>query len=199
MAAPCTHNNRFVVLAALLTATFALYTIGAPAIAQAEPIDPELRVLLRKAAAESDSFADRFHAEVWLTDMSGRLERFIKDDAERLNFLRVLHREAQRARIPPEIVLAVIEVESRFDRFALSHAGAQGMMQVMPFWKYEIGRPEDNLFHLETNLRYGSTILKHYLDKSNGALAEALARYNGSYGSYRYSEKVMDALYDHWR
>ena len=162
-------------------------------------IDQELRALLKNAVAQSDSFVDRFDAEVWLMSKANAMSRFVDDPQQGLDLLRLVHRSATRAGLQPEIVLAVIEVESRFDRFALSHAGAQGMMQVMPFWKHEIGRPEDNLINLETNLRYGCTILKHYLDKSEGRLAEALARYNGSYGSYRYSEKVMDALYDYWR
>lgn len=162
-------------------------------------VDDEVRALLKKAVEDSDSFVDRFDAEVWLLSKDKAMARFERDPERRLQLLRQIHRAATRAGLQPEIVLAVIEVESRFDRFALSHAGAQGMMQVMPFWKHEIGRPEDNLIHLETNLRYGCTILKHYLDKSNGKLAEALARYNGSYGSYRYSEKVMDALYEFWR
>jgi soluble lytic murein transglycosylase-like protein len=95
--------------------------------------------------------------------------------------------------------LAVIQIESAFNPYAVSRVGAQGMMQVMPFWKKEIGRPEDNLIDLETNLRYGSIILKHYLDREKGHFANALARYNGSYGSYKYSRKVMDAWLDYWR
>lgn len=162
-------------------------------------IDDELRSLLKNAVAESDSFVDRFDAEVWLMSKTKSISRFIDDTEEGLDLLRLIHRHATQADLQPELVLAVIEIESGFDSYALSHAGAQGMMQVMPFWKKEIGRPEDNLIHLETNLKYGCTILKHYLDRSKGKLAEALARYNGSYGSYRYSEKVMDAFYDNWR
>lgn len=184
----------------LLLATYSSINIADQAPAQRIPeIDDELRILLKNAIAESDSFVDRFDAEVWLMSKTKAMSRFVKDPQQGLDLLRLIHRHATRANVQPEIVLAVIEVESRFDRFALSHAGAQGMMQVMPFWKNEIGRSEDNLFHLETNLKYGCTILKHYLDKSKGELAEALARYNGSYGTYRYSEKVMDALYEQWR
>ena len=160
--------------------------------------EPELRLLLSKAIAESDSFEDRFEAEVWLTDMGARLQRYIKDDAERLEFLRLLHREATRARIPPELALAVIEVESRFDRFAISSAGAQGYMQIMPFWLKEIAGPEDNLFHARTNLRMGCTILRFYLDKERGNLANALARYNGSYGKAKYPDLVLRVLNRRW-
>lgn len=162
-------------------------------------IDTELLDVLRDAVENSDSFVDEFDAKVWLMSKNKPLERFVKDPQQRMDLLRKIHQAASQVDLQPEIVLAVIEVESGFDRFAISHAGAQGMMQVMPFWKNEIGRPEDNFFNLETNLRYGCTILKHYLDRSNGKLADALARYNGSYGSYRYSEKVLDRLYSFWR
>lgn len=160
--------------------------------------EPELRALLREVIAEADSFEDRFTAEVWLVDMSGRLKRFIKDDEERLEFLRILHREAQRARIPPELALAVIEVESRFNHFAVSSAGAQGYMQIMPFWLKEIAGPGENLFHTKTNLRMGCTILRFYLDKERGNLVGALARYNGSYGKPQYPNLVLRALNRRW-
>ncbi|MGQ0619443.1 MAG: lytic transglycosylase domain-containing protein [Panacagrimonas sp.] len=160
--------------------------------------EPELRALLSKAITQSDSFKDRYDAEVWLTDMSGRLERFIKDDAERLEFLRLLHAEATRARIPPELALAVIEVESRFERFAISSAGAQGYMQIMPFWLKEIGGPDENLFHARTNLRMGCTILRFYLDMERGKLNPALARYNGSHGKPQYPDRVLRVLSRRW-
>lgn len=163
------------------------------------PVDEELRQILKKTIAESDSFVDRFDAEVWLMSKSNRLARFVKDPEKRLQLLRSIHRAATQADLQPEVVLAVIEVESHFDRFAISRAGAQGIMQVMPFWKHEIGRPEDNLIDLETNLRYGCTILKFYLDKDEGRIAEALARYNGSYGEYWYPERVMMAWQKNWR
>lgn len=161
-------------------------------------VDDELRTLLKTTIEEADSFQDRFDAEVWLISMSGRMQRFISDPQQRLELLRKIHRAATRAELQPEVVLAVIEVESAFDHYAISRVGAQGIMQVMPFWKKEIGRPDDNLIDLETNLKYGCTILKHYINKTNGHLADALARYNGSYGSYRYSIKVMDA-WERWR
>jgi soluble lytic murein transglycosylase-like protein len=169
------------------------------ALAEQPPkVDDELRQLLLRSIEQAESFEDRFDAEVWLMLMSSKLERFVRDPERRMQILRKVHREAKRSGLQPELVLAVIEVESHFDRFAVSRVGAQGIMQVMPFWKNEIGRPDDNLIDMETNLRYGCTILKHYLERSNGRLAEALARYNGSYGSYRYSAKVMDA-WERWR
>lgn len=95
--------------------------------------------------------------------------------------------------------MALIEVESAFDSYAVSVAGAQGMMQVMPFWKKELGRSEDNLINPQSNLRYGCTILKHYLDREQGRLADSLARYNGSYGQYWYPQRVLDTWDFHWR
>ncbi len=160
--------------------------------------EPELRALLVQAVASAESFDDRFEAEVWLTDMNGRLRRYMGDDAERLEFLRLLHRESMRARIPPELALAVIEVESRFDRFAISSAGAQGYMQIMPFWLKEIAGPEENLFHARTNLRMGCTILRYYLDRERGDLFRALARYNGSLGKPTYPNLVLRALNRRW-
>jgi soluble lytic murein transglycosylase-like protein len=160
--------------------------------------DPELRDLLRIAAGAADSFDDRFDAEVWLTDMSRRLERQVRDPDERMTILTRVHYEAGRAGLEPELVLAVIEVESNFDRYAVSVAGALGLMQVMPFWRGEIGRPDDNLIQLETNLRYGCTILKFYLDKENGDLRRALGRYNGSLGQRKYPNLVINKLSGKW-
>ena len=167
------------------------------AVAEDGP-DPELREVLRSAASDTTSFEDRFHAEVWLTDMSRRLERQVKDPEERIKILKLVHFEANRVDLAPELVLAVIETESNFDRYAISVAGALGLMQIMPFWLDEIGRPEDNLLHIHTNLRYGCTILKFYLDKENGDLRRALGRYNGSLGRRKYPNKVIDKLTSKW-
>ncbi|MDJ0758090.1 MAG: transglycosylase SLT domain-containing protein [Woeseiaceae bacterium] len=164
----------------------------------AEHPDAELREKLREAASAADSFEDRFDAEVWLADMSARLARQLKDHDERIELLMLVHKEANRAGLPPELVLAVIDVESNFDRYAISVAGAIGLMQIMPFWLDEIGRPNDNLLHVHTNLRYGCTILKHYLDKESGDLRRALGRYNGSLGKRKYPNKVIDRLTRKW-
>lgn len=161
-------------------------------------VDPELRRLLVEAIESADSFSDRYAAEVWLVDMSNRLKHFIKDEKTRLHLLKRIHQESTRAGLVPELVLAVIEVESAFDPYAISRSGAQGLMQVMPFWLDEIGHPQDNLIDIDTNLRMGCTILKYYMDMAEGDLHEALARYNGSYGSKKYSNKVLDALSRRW-
>lgn len=179
--------------------TVVLTLLATPVAVNGEQVpDPELRDILRSAAGAADSFDDRFAAEVWLTDMSSRLERQVVDHEERMHILTRVHYEATRAGLAPELVLAVIEIESNFDRYAVSVAGALGLMQVMPFWLNEIGRPDDNLLHINTNLRYGCTILKFYLDKEEGDLRRALGRYNGSLGKRKYPNKVIDKLSKKW-
>ena len=175
-----------------------LFATAVPVHAGTPSTDPELREALRVAVSEASSFNDRFEAEVWLLDMSARLAPQMRDPDERLELLRLVHREAQRAGLQPELVLAVIDVESNFDRYAVSVAGALGLMQIMPFWREEIGRPGDNLMRVATNLRYGCTILKFYLDKENGDLRRALGRYNGSLGKRKYPNKVIDKLTRKW-
>ena len=175
-----------------------IFVFNLHASTQEKPSD-ELRQLLKNAISASDSFEDRFEAEVWLLDMSTRLSKKIKDAKERLNLLRHIHYEAKRAKLSPQIVLALIQVESNFDEYAISRVGARGLMQVMPFWLKEIDNIGDNLFNIRTNLRFGCTILRYYLDKEKGNITRALARYNGSLGSYRYTSKVFKALDKHWQ
>ena len=169
-----------------------------PALSFSKEVDSELRAALKRTVNESSSFEDRFDAEVWLVDMSSRMSRYIKDPNKRLNFLKKVHSEATKAGVSPELVISVIHIESGFDRFAISRVGAQGLMQVMPFWKNEIGRPSDNLTIVDTNLRYGCTILKHYIDREKGNLIRALARYNGSLGKTWYPEKVLGVWEKYW-
>lgn len=181
----------------LILLTLLLLPFPAPAAAVEEP-DPALVELLREAANEADSFPDRFDAVVWLTDMSRRLAPQLDDPEERIRILKRVHFEAKRVDLPPELVLAVIDVESNFDRFAISHAGALGLMQIMPFWLDELNRPDDNLMRIETNLRFGCTILRYYYDMENGDLVRALGRYNGSLGRRKYPNLVLDRLRLKW-
>jgi len=161
--------------------------------------DPELRKILAGVIADTDSFADRFDAEVWLTDMSRRLARQVPDAEERLHILRAVHSQAKRAGVQPELVLAVIDVESNFDRFAISSATALGLMQVMPFWVPELGYKDKNqLFNIEINVLLGCRILKYYLDMERGDLVRGLARYNGSVGKRWYSDRVIERLRTKW-
>ena len=186
-------GKRFISLLALL---LIIYT--AQCLSSTSQFDPELRKLLQQAINSPNSFQDKFEAEVWLQDMNTRLTRFIDNPEERINILKSVHYEATRANLEPELVLAVIEVESNFDRFAISVSGARGLMQVMPFWLDEINLSDKNLFKIRTNLRMGCTILRYYMDRESDNLGPALARYNGSYGKTIYPEKVSRALKRHW-
>lgn len=172
--------------------------LSAVAQASTSTYDPKLKQLLQEAINSPNGFEDRFDAQVWLQDMNQRLSRFIEDPEERILLLRTVHYEARRVDLEPELVLAVIEVESGFDRFAISVAGARGLMQVMPFWLDEINLSDQNLFKIRTNLRMGCTILRYYLDMESNDLGPALARYNGSYGTTRYPVKVITALRKNW-
>lgn len=186
-------------LATLLFAS-ALLAVTAQAAVIEQRDDPQLRTALLTAIQDNNSFEDRFEAEVWLMDMSNRLRKRMPDTQERIQLLKMVHFEAARVDVPPELVLAVIEVESNFDRWAVSSAGAQGLMQVMPFWLAELGRPDDSLQQPHINLRLGCTILRYYLDRERGDLRRALARYNGSplIKMNSYPQRVLDALRIRW-
>ena len=190
-------SNSFIkacILVCLLAATVS--STAAEFIAPV--IDDEMRQALRQAMYGPEGFEDHIAAEVWLTDMSNRLKKTIPDADYRLELLKTIHAESVRAGLEPELVLAVIQVESNFDRFAISPAGARGLMQIMPFWIKELGHPDDNLFIPQMNLRYGTTILKYYLDKEKGQISKALARYNGSVGKTKYPRLVYAAQRRKW-
>lgn len=161
--------------------------------------DPALRELLLEAIADAESFVDRFDAEVWLVDMSARLARQVPDPEERLEILKAVHKHATLFGLEPELVLAVIDVESNFDRFAISSASALGLMQVMPFWVEELGYSDKNrLFDIDFNVLLGCRILKYYLDMEKGDFVRGLARYNGSVGQRWYADRVLDRLREKW-
>lgn len=192
------HKQLIRTLSSLLLFAISLMATASSFEPMRQAPEPELRTLMQSAVATAFSFEDRFDAEVWLMDMSTRLQRYIREPAERLKLLKLVHQEAHKAKLSPELVLALIHTESRFDRFAISSAGAQGMMQVMPFWKDELGRPQDNLTDIATNLRYGCTILSYYLKKEGGNLSRALGRYNGSLGRDTYPNKVIGLWEGQW-
>lgn len=191
--------TRAIASCLLGVAALAAATAGAEPSVPAGAVDPELRAVLLAAVTEMDSFDDRFDAEVWLTDMSRRLVRQVPEAGERLEILKAVHRQAARAEIPPELVLAVIDVESNFDRYAISSASALGLMQIMPFWVTELGYDDKNaLFDVHFNILLGCRILKYYLDMEGGDLVQALARYNGSRGRRGYADRVLDRLRLKW-
>ncbi|MET7012875.1 lytic transglycosylase domain-containing protein [Uliginosibacterium flavum] len=135
----------------------------------------------------------------WLNEMVPRLARKMPDPQERIDLLKTVYYEAQRAGLDPQMVLGLIQVESGFRKYAVSSAGARGLMQIMPFWVKQIGAPDQNLFHLRTNLRFGCTILRHYLDIEKGDLYRALGRYNGSLGKAEYPNAVRAAWQNNWK
>lgn len=143
-------------------------------------------------------FTNAKEGEAWLAEMSRRLEKRIPDEWERKKLLTAIHYEAKRAGLDPQLVLGLIEVESGFRRYAISSAGARGVMQVMPFWVRYIGTHEHNLFELTTNLRFGCTILRQYLNVERGNLFRALGRYNGSLGKAAYPDAVIGAWKNKW-
>jgi soluble lytic murein transglycosylase-like protein len=165
-------------------------------------LSASVRAALHRAVSDQPAselaFGSLKEAALWLDYMSPRLERKIPDEHERLAFLKTVHYEATRAGLEPELILGVIEVESNFKKYAVSRAGARGYMQVMPFWVKLIGAEGTSLFHLRTNLRYGCTILRHYLDIEQGNLYRALGRYNGSLGHPHYPNLVLAAWRGKW-
>lgn len=172
-----------------------LLLVAGTACADQRPT-PELRERVRAVLEQVDSFEDVFDAQVWLTDMASRLGRQVEDPETRLEILKAVHREARRAELPPEMVLAVIDVESAFNPYAVSSAGAQGLMQVMPFWRKELGYRR--LIDINDNVLMGCTILRYYYDMEKGNWQRALARYNGSLGRPEYPQKVLDRLSRRW-
>jgi soluble lytic murein transglycosylase-like protein len=185
-----------------------LWLLGACCSAHAgpqlyEPLSASARNSLQRAVADQavdgSSFETHESGRNWLLAMSQRLRSKFPDSVFRVEFLRTVHYEATRAGLDPQLVLAVIQVESNFRKYAVSTAGARGFMQVMPFWLDVIGTKEHNLFHLRTNLRYGCLILRHYLDIERGNLTRALGRYNGSLGQLWYPNMVQAAWKGSWQ
>ena len=167
-----------------------------------EPLADSVRAMLQRSISDKAApqlvFDHPQEGQHWLAEMSRRLEKRIPDEIFRREFLTTVHYEATRAGLDPQLVLGLIQVESGFKKYAVSSVGARGFMQVMPFWVKSIGEQDQNLFHLRVNLRYGCTILRHYLDIEKGDLYRALGRYNGSLGKPQYPNLVVGAWRKHW-
>lgn len=161
--------------------------------------DPELGKLLQQALQADACFEDKYDRQVWLAAMEPKLRRVMKDEGERSEILHHVHCEARRLKLPPGLVMAVIDTESRFDRWAVSSAGAVGLMQVMPFWPKQLGMNNAQLVRIPQNVRMGCTILRFYLDREKGDYTRALARYNGSVGRRNYSDLVLGRLASRWQ
>lgn len=172
------HDHRYEVLTASTT------TVTQPTISD--------------RAISHQKFLSEFNDTTWLNVMSDRLKERMPDQDERDDFLSTVYYEATRAGLDPQLVLSVIQVESSFRKYAISSAGARGYMQIMPFWIDTIGTNEHNLFHLRVNLRYGCTILRHYLDIEQGNYFRALGRYNGSLGKETYPQRIFNVWRKTW-
>ena len=180
-----------------------LFSASVIAGAQVEgTLSASVLAVMQRAVADQASpklaFASQQEAQFWLGEMSERLKNKMPNAEARREFLSTVHYEAVRAGLDPHLVLSLIQVESAFNKYAVSRVGARGYMQVMPFWVKSIGTQEHNLFHLRTNLRYGCTILRHYLNIERGDLYRALGRYNGSLGRAEYPNQVKTAWHKHW-
>jgi soluble lytic murein transglycosylase-like protein len=167
-----------------------------------EPLSNSVKAQMQKAISDSAAprlvFASKLEGKLWMAEMSERLKKRMPDQATRENFLQTVNYEAIRAGLDPQLVLGLIQVESGFKKYAVSSVGARGFMQVMPFWVRSIGAKDHNLFHLRLNLRYGCTILRHYLEIEHGNLYRALGRYNGSLGQPQYPNLVLGAWRRNW-
>lgn len=187
----------------LIAASALLVALSAHAGGQIyEPMSASVRAALGKSVADTPvtnvSFLDNPHGQAWLAEMSQRLSKRMPDPERRIDFLNTVYYEAIRAGLDPEMVLGLIEVESGFKKYAISSASARGYMQVMPFWVKTIGTPNQDLFQLRTNLRYGCNILRLYVNIEKGNLYRALGRYNGSLGKPGYPALVLSAWKKHW-
>ena len=194
---------RPLLLQGFLALTAGMSSAGAQAgNQQYEPLAASVQAALHTAVADQAPLDTSFQRSPerarWLAEMSQRLARRIPDETYRSELLRAVHYEATRAGLDPQLVLGLIQVESGFKKYALSTAGARGYMQVMPFWTRLIGTPDSNLFHMRTNLRFGCTILRHYVDIEKGDLFRALGRYNGSLGRAEYPNLVRAAWERNW-
>jgi soluble lytic murein transglycosylase-like protein len=172
-------------------------TLLAPGPARADQQqDPELKAVVQRAISEAECFTDHYDSAVWYTLMEPRLRRIVKDKQERLDILKQVYCETHRpgeTRLPPGLVMGVMEVESRFDRYAVSSAAAVGLMQVMPFWPERLGMRRYELVRIAPNIRMGCAILRFYLRYEHNDVRKALARYNGSIGRRDYPDKVIYA------
>ncbi|MGQ5522361.1 lytic transglycosylase domain-containing protein [Chitinimonas sp. PSY-7] len=188
-----------------LAIVFSLFLTALPALAGAqkeEALSLSVATAMQRSISDQAeprlAFANPDAGKAWLAEMSGRLQKKIPDDYMREKLLTAIHYEATRAGLDPQMVLGLIQVESGFRKYAISSAGARGLMQVMPFWLRSIGNGKHNLFDMYTNLRFGCTILRHYLDIEQGDLYRALGRYNGSLGRPEYPNLVLGAWKKQW-
>jgi soluble lytic murein transglycosylase-like protein len=182
-------------------------TIGAAATPKPAPAqrsaqqDPELRAVVQQAIDQAQCFADQYDSAVWYTLMEPKLRRYVKNDPERLEILQTVYCETHRSGVsvlPAGLVMAVLDVESGFDRWAVSSTGAVGLMQVMPFWPEQLGMRRYELTRVAANVSMGCAILRYYLDNEQRDVRRALERYNGSVGHRDYPDRVIVRWTSYW-
>jgi soluble lytic murein transglycosylase-like protein len=189
-----TRRRRLSGLRALGLAALAALSLAARPAGADQQRDPELRAVVARAIAQAQCFTDQYDSAVWYTLMEPRLRPLVKQKDERIDILRQVYCETHRAgepRLPPGLVMALIAIESRFDRWAVSPAGAVGLMQVMPYWPERLGMRRYELVHVAPNIRMGCAILRFYLGYERNDVRKALARYNGSTGKRDYPDLVI--------
>jgi soluble lytic murein transglycosylase-like protein len=194
--------RRIALRAGLASALFAVALHASAGAQKEEQLSQSVVSGLAKSIADAPvpaNYASRPEVGRWISEMSRRIAHKVDTDRERTELLATTHYESLRAGLDPQMVLAVMYHESGFKKYAFSSAQARGYMQVMPFWVKYIGTPDQNLFNLRTNLRYGTVILRHYLDLENGDYYRALGRYNGSLGQGEYPNAVLAALNRHFQ
>jgi soluble lytic murein transglycosylase-like protein len=191
----------FVVCAGLLTGLQTSAWAGAQQyVPLADSVKMALHVAVSDRSAPEPVFKSTEEKILWLTEMSNRLAKRVPDYRTRLDLIKTARYEAQRAGLDPQLVLALIEVESGFRKYAVSSAGARGYMQVMPFWTRLIGNADPGmLFDMRSNIRYGCVILRHYMDIERDDLFRALGRYNGSLGKADYPNLIFGAWRARWQ
>jgi soluble lytic murein transglycosylase-like protein len=194
----CNRSGALAIMLAMLS----LLATATDAAAAGAQQDPELREVVQAAIGQAECFADKYDSAVWYTMMEPRLRRKVKDRSERLAILKTVWCETRRPDAPqlaPGLVMAVLDVESGFDRWAVSSAGAVGLMQVMPFWPEQLGMRRYQLTAIEANVRMGCAILRFYLQRERNDVIRALARYNGSTGKLDYSGAVINRWTRTWK
>lgn len=190
---------RFLLLSILL------FTVAQYSFATNTPMFKESTVALNTTTLPLSSNATsqikkaRSMDDQWVEEMSNRLSKWMPDEILRKRLLQIVKHEATISNLDPQLVLSVITVESRFNKYAVSSVGAIGLMQIMPFWLKQKKPPSNDLFDINTNIHLGCSILREYLDRENGNLYYALGRYNGSRGQEKYPSLVLNNYSKYWK
>ncbi len=190
--------KTFINLIALSTALYLLPSLSIAGNQRYEVLSAATKQMMSASISDQkpifSSFMNDQEKQTWIVPRLNYIKKRFIDEEEAINFLVTIHYEATRAGLDPDLILGLIKVESNFKKYAISSVGARGYMQIMPFWIDIIGEKNHNLFHLRTNLRYGCTILRHYIDIEKGNIHRALGRYNGSLGKDKYPNAVLNSV-----